>query len=109
MYFITGGRNTQAGLYRVTYTGDESTAPANLHDEVGAKERKLRHELEAFHGKKNPKAVATAWPHLDSDDRYLRYAARIAMESQPVAEWKSKALAEKQPTAALTALLALAR
>ena len=26
LYFTTGGRNTQSGLYRVTYTGNESTA-----------------------------------------------------------------------------------
>jgi putative heme-binding domain-containing protein len=109
LYFVTGGRNTAAGLYRVSYVGSEPTTPANLHDEVGAKERKLRHEIEAFHGKKHPKAVETAWPQLRSEDRHLRYAARVAIESQPAAEWKGLALAEKEPTAALTALAALAR
>jgi putative heme-binding domain-containing protein len=109
MYFTIGGRNNQAALYRVTYTGSESTAPADLHDTAGAKERQLRHELEAFHGKTDPKAVSFAWPHLSSKDRYLRYAARIAIESQPVADWQDKALAETNPTAALTALLALSR
>jgi putative heme-binding domain-containing protein len=109
MYFVIGGRNTQAALYRVSYVGKEPTAPAKLHDEVGAKERRLRHQLEALHGKKAPNAVATAWPHLNSSDRFLRYAARIAVESQPVAEWKAKALAENRPSAALTALTALAR
>ena len=109
LYFVTGGRNTQSGLYRVSYVGNEPTAPVDLHDAAGAKERELRHSLEAFHGKKDPKALDAAWPHLNSDDRYLRYAARIAVESQPVAEWKERALAEKQPEAALTALLALAR
>jgi putative heme-binding domain-containing protein len=109
MYFTIGGRNTQSALYRISYVGSESTAAANLHDEAGAKERKLRHELEAFHGKKDAKAVETAWPHLNSDDRFIRYAARIAVEAQPVEEWKKRALDEKQPTAALTALLALAR
>ncbi len=39
IYFTTGGRNTQSGLYRISYTGDESTAPADLHDAAGAKER----------------------------------------------------------------------
>jgi putative heme-binding domain-containing protein len=109
MYFVIGGRNTQAALYRISYTGDESTAPAKLHDEAGVKERKLRHELEAFHGKKDTRAVETAWPSLNSDDRNLRFAARVAVEAQPVAEWKARALAEKQPTAALHALLAVAR
>ncbi|HVS37872.1 MAG TPA: heme-binding protein [Gemmataceae bacterium] len=109
LYFTTGGRGTQSGLYRVSYTGNESTSPADLHDAAGAKERELRHALEAFHGKHNPVALDAAWPHLNSDDRALRYAARIAVESQPVADWKGRALAEKQPEAALTALLALAR
>lgn len=109
LYFTTGGRGTQSGLYRVTYTGSEPTAAADLHDQAGAKERRQRHELEAFHGKQDPKVLDAAWPHLGSDDRALRYAARIAVESQPVAEWKARALAEKRPEAALTALLALAR
>ncbi|WP_143393453.1 c-type cytochrome [Fimbriiglobus ruber] len=109
LYFTTGGRNTQSGLYRVTYTGSESTAPADLHDAAGATDRKLRHEIEAFHGKKDPKAVATAWPHLGSEDRFLRYAARVAIEFQAVAEWKSKLLTETNPTAAINAALAIAR
>ena len=28
MYFTIGGRKVQSGVYRVTYTGKESTAPA---------------------------------------------------------------------------------
>src|SRR4029077_14754435 len=94
VYFTTGGRNTQSGLYRVSYVGDESTAPADLHDEAGAKERAVRHSLEAFHGKHDPKALDAAWPYLSSDDRCLRYAARIAVESQPADEWKERALAK---------------
>jgi putative heme-binding domain-containing protein len=109
MYFTTGGRNTQGALYRVTYTGRESTAPGKLENKDGAEARKLRHSLEAFHGKEDAAAVEKAWPHLDSSDRFLRYAARLAIESQPVAKWQEKALAEKKPQAALTALLALAR
>jgi putative heme-binding domain-containing protein len=116
LYFTIGGRNTQSALYRVSYVGNESTAPADLHDEAGAKERALRHSLEAFHGKRDPKALDAAWPSLNSDDRYLRYAARIAVESQPVADWKDRALDKdatvnpiRQPEGRLTALLALAR
>lgn len=109
MYFVIGGRGGPSGLYRVTYTGKESTALADTHDKAGADARATRHELEKFHGHQDPKAVAAAWPHLASDDRFLRYAARIAIEFQPVAEWKDKALAETNPNAGLTALLALAR
>ncbi|MDB5310882.1 MAG: heme-binding protein [Gemmataceae bacterium] len=109
LYFTIGGRNAQAALYRVTYTGTESTVPAALTDKDGAEARALRHKLEAFHGKKDPHAVETAWPVLGSDDRVLRFAARVAVESQPVDEWKTRAVAETNPAAALTALLALAR
>jgi putative heme-binding domain-containing protein len=109
MYFTVGGRNNQAGLYRVSYAGTESTTPAGKPNKDGEKPRELRHSLEAFHGKKDPKAVETSWPHLGSDDRFLSFAARVALESQPVAEWKAKALAEKDPMAAFPALLALAR
>ncbi len=120
MYFTIGGRGTQGGLYRVTYAGKESTAP--VADEVtrrtgsgnrlltsAATARKIRHELEAFHGKQDSKAISTAWPHLNSEDRFIRYAARIAIESQPVGEWQQRALDEDHKQASLTALLALAR
>jgi putative heme-binding domain-containing protein len=109
MYFTVGGRNTQASLFRVSYEGRQSTTPFDAHDAAGAEARELRHEVEAFHGKQDPKAVDFAWQYLGSDDRFLRYAARIAIESQPVEQWRSRAIAEKNPEAALTALLALAR
>jgi putative heme-binding domain-containing protein len=110
LYFTIGGRGTQSGLYRVSYTGSESTAPAGpLVDEKAGVARKLRHELEAFHGKQDEKAISAAWPHLNSQDRALRYAARIAIEHQPVATWQDKALAEKRTTASIYAMIALAR
>lgn len=109
LYFTVGGRNNGAALYRVSYTGTEATNPADLHDIEGAKDRELRHSLEAFHGHADLKAVATVWPQLGSDDRFMAYAARIAIESQPVAEWKDKALGESNPKTALVALLSVAR
>lgn len=110
MYFAIGGRKVQSGLYRVTYTGKESTAPTKPTSEpVAAKARELRHSLEAFHGKADPKAVAAAWPHLNSSDRYLRWAARIALEWQPAATWADKAFAEKDGGKQVEALLGLAR
>jgi putative heme-binding domain-containing protein len=111
MYFITGGRGTQSGLYRVTYDQPIAGGPVpwTLNDQDGVKARQLRHQLEAFHGKRDPAAIDFAWPHLDSADRSIRYAARIAIEWQDVALWQQRALAEDRPTAAMNALLALAR
>jgi putative heme-binding domain-containing protein len=108
MYFTIGGRRVQSGLYRVTYTGKESTGPVR-YDAVTSAESLLRESLAAFHGKADPKAVAFAWPHLSDKDRYIRSAARTVLEHNPVAEWETKALNEKNTTAQLEALLALTR
>ena len=113
MYFITGGRGTQSGLYRVSFTGGKALkrelSNVPKPDKAAAKARELRKKLETFHGKVDPRAVAFAWPYLQSPDRFIRYAARIAIESQPVASWKERALGESDPQGGLTALLALAR
>jgi putative heme-binding domain-containing protein len=108
MYFTTGGRRTQSGLYRLTYVGKESTtlvAPLPLTEEM-----KLRHELEKLHEMgTGPEAIDKAWPHLAHKDRFVRFAARVAIERQPVGNWADRALAEKNPQAAIEALIALSR
>ncbi|MEZ5386099.1 MAG: family 16 glycoside hydrolase [Prosthecobacter sp.] len=114
MYFTIGGRRVQSGLYRVSYVGKEDTTPTDekptqLKLSTEDNMRSLRNQLEAFHGKQDPKAVAFAWPHLSSDDRFIRSAARVVLEHQPLAEWEAKALAETNPTAQLEALLAMTR
>jgi putative heme-binding domain-containing protein len=111
MYFTIGGRRVQSGLYRVTYSGKESIAPSDKSDRSDESDKAVavRRSLEAFHGKQDPKAVSTAWPHLSSTDRYVRAAARTALEHQPLAEWQDKALSETNVTAQLEALLALTR
>ncbi|HEV3166427.1 MAG TPA: c-type cytochrome [Isosphaeraceae bacterium] len=108
MYFTIGGRRTLSGLYRVTYTGDESTESLRSN-ETGAESRALRRKLEAFHGHKDPAAVEVAWPNLGHPDRFIRYAARVAIEHQDPATWQEKALAPQASEASLTALLALTR
>jgi putative heme-binding domain-containing protein len=110
MYFTIGGRGTQSGLYRVSYVGEESTAPVGpIVDPKATEARATRRKLEAFHTKKDPQAVATAWPYLDNPDRNLRYAARVAIENQDLAQWRDKALAETRTTASIYAMIALAR
>ncbi|MBS0264489.1 MAG: c-type cytochrome [Planctomycetes bacterium] len=110
MYFTIGGRSAQSGLYRVTYIGKESRAPVgSAVDPAAAKARELRHKLESFHEGTHPEAVEFVWPHLNSPDRAIRYAARIAVEHQDLALWKDKALAEKRVNARIQALAALCR
>ncbi|HQX53788.1 MAG TPA: heme-binding protein, partial [Planctomycetaceae bacterium] len=114
MYFITGGRGSQSGLYRVTYDGP-AVAEEPLNDEQtkqtqeAAAAREVRHQLEQFHRRRDTSAVDTAWPHLNSDDRWLRFAARLAVERQDPTLWRALALNESRPTASIAALLALAR
>lgn len=108
MYFAIGGRRVQSGLYRVTYSGDKSTEAIDL-TATETPSRKLRHELEAFHGKEDAAAVGTAWPHLDSKDRWIAWAARVVLEHQPADSWAEKALTEENAGTRLPALLALAR
>src|SRR5262249_50105540 len=108
LYFTIGGRKTQSGLYRLTYTGNESTAPSKGGPEPGPLHA-LRRQLEAFHGKQDPKAVETAWPYLSHGDRFVRYSARVAVEHQDPKTWEERALAETDPAKALGALLALVR
>ena len=108
MYFTIGGRRVQSGLYRVTYVGDESTAraPENV---TNSTQRNTRRRLEAFHGKQDEKAIEAAWPHLADEDRFIRFAARTAIEHQPAETWAEKALTESDPAKQVVALLALAR
>jgi len=111
IYFTVGGRGGQSELYRVTYTGNEPTDPVDAHDAQGAAERKLRHELEALH---RPMAdsrgvIEKALPLLGHPDRFIRYAARLALEHQPVELWQEEALAAGDPLARITAAVAVAR
>ncbi|PMD92375.1 heme-binding protein [Siphonobacter sp. BAB-5405] len=107
LYFLTGGRRLESDLYRVSYQGaveEPKAVTASL-----TSEQQLRRQLEAFHEKAQPQAVDLAWPHLNHSDRFVRYAARLALEHQPVAQWQEKALQESDPQRSLQALLALTR
>ncbi len=110
LYFTIGGRGTQSELYRVVYEGTESTAKVDAHDVPGADLRKLRHELEAYHHKvTNPAAaVKFAYPYLGNKDRFIRFAARIALEHQDPKAWQDRVLAERDPETLITGAVALA-
>ncbi|HEY1065727.1 MAG TPA: heme-binding protein, partial [Pirellulales bacterium] len=108
MYFTIGGRRVQSGLYRVTYQGPESTTAVDVKPATNPK-RELRQKLEAFHGRQTPEAIDAAWPHLGDSDRFVRWAARTAIEHQPAAGWADRALSETDPGIQVEALTALAR
>lgn len=107
LYFAVGGRGTQSALYRVSYVGNESTAPVSGVDTQGAEARAMRRKLESYHGRKDGD-VDFILQHLGHEDRFLRYAARVALESQPVDQWRNKALAVQGAKASINASMALA-
>ncbi len=111
MYFLTGGRKLDSDLYRVYY-GENTLPNTPLVTKVPAdilQARNLRRQLETFHSAPNPKAINLAWPNLKNKDRFIRYAARIAMEHQPISQWQEKAFREKDPQILTQAMIALAR
>ncbi|MFO0898103.1 MAG: PQQ-dependent sugar dehydrogenase [Pirellulales bacterium] len=118
LYFVTGGRATQSALYRVSWNESSLHSPsaAAKPPQVSASERTAaaaararRRQFEAFHSRVDPAAIGAAWPSLSSTDPWLRHAARIAIEHQPVERWSERALGETNTLASVTALMALAR
>ncbi|WP_437190879.1 c-type cytochrome [Planctomicrobium sp. SH527] len=109
-YFAAGGRGTQSTLYRIRYAGNEPTAPVDAKDAEGKAERDLRHQLEAMHGHAGGD-LNLILAHLGSPDRFLRYAARIALEFQPVDSWRQRVLTDMSlpALARIDGVIALAR
>ncbi|MGC6458084.1 MAG: heme-binding protein [Akkermansiaceae bacterium] len=110
MYFITGGRNTDSKLYRIR-ARNKHTMTTLLEKGRNSNQRDLRKSLERFHGNKlaGEGAIEAAWPELSHDDRSIRYAARLAIESQDPVLWKDQVLAETKPRPLVYGAIALAR
>jgi len=111
MYFAVGGRGGQSELYRVTYAGPEPTAAVDTRQPHHAADRGVRHALEALHRPAADPAAAIdrALAHLGHADRFVRYAARVALEHQPLALWQDRALALADPMAVIGGAIAVAR
>tara|TARA_R110002020_G_scaffold22405_1_gene75759 strand:+ start:34156 stop:36849 length:2694 start_codon:yes stop_codon:yes gene_type:complete len=111
LYFMTGGRRLESDLYRVFYDradGRDTTMTSEKTLEE-TKEHKIRKQLEAYHTKPTEGAVEFAWPYLNSKDRFVQYAARLAIEHQPIKQWQEKVFQEKDPVSLIQAIIALAR
>lgn len=65
MVFLTGGRGTESAMWRVSYTGSESTAPVPF----------MNKELKLMDVDKARRALA-------SEDRVERFSGRVALEVQ---------------------------
>ena len=106
IYFTIGGRRSDSALYRIKYTGEESTAPATYPSPT--KLAMQRGELAAGHKKDADIKIETVIEALQSDDRSIRYAARIAIENQPSSSW-AKQIASQPTQAKLELAVALIR
>jgi len=114
LYFAVGGRRSESALFRIVYDGKMRPAPegvavSDTEAAAGKKARAVRHQLEALHTLSAPAAVDKIWPSLASEDRFLRSAARVALEFQSVDLWRKKSLQESNANTQLAALLALVR
>ena len=111
MYFTTGGRRTKSALWRVTYTGSESTAAVPMMVKAPAPDSPagLRRRLEDMHNPKNGVDLDLVAMCLGHEDRFVRYAARIALEHQPVEKWRGALGKARDPWRVVMVSIALAR
>lgn len=111
MYFTVGGRGTQSELYRVTYVGNESTAPVDAHDADGAELRATRHLIEVYHARAEDQAAAVKFllPYLSHTDRFIRFAAMIGLEHQEPSYFVDAVLGLQDPEGLITGSVAIAR
>ena len=107
LWFITGGRGTQTGLYRVSWDGegDAPNAARPAPNPAGARRR----AFEAMQGRPELVDLDLVWPALGDRDRFVAHAARVALEFAQIETWREATLAESDPAIALPALLALVR
>lgn len=113
MFVITGGRKTHSDLYRIRWTGGEITSPGPTPQQVARNEfsrsqRDTRRRLSAWRNNDQPSASAH-WDWIGHTDPLLRDAARVALESQPIAEWSELGFRETRPSHVIASMLSLAR
>lgn len=107
MYFTTGGRRTKSAFWRVSYVGTESTAP--VAPLAVSKEAQIRRAMGEVTLSGDASKLEEIWQQLGSEDRTMRYAARVALEKIPAAQWAGRLAAESQPWRVLHGSMALAR
>lgn len=110
LWFTTGGRGTQSGLYRVAWEGEMvQSGPGSQEKDQEVKElRKLRHELETK-WPKDAEETFNVITRLEHADRHIRHAARLALERAPTKLWRKEILEESKGWRGILGCLALAR
>lgn len=109
VYITVGGRRLLSAIYKVSYDPSVAIKTERAPSIVPGELHGIRQSLEEYHGKLNDGATDMAWKYLAHSDRSIRYAARVALESQPFEKWKDKVLNEKDVRKRLFATLAFVR
>ncbi len=117
LYFAVGGRRTFSALYRVVYEPESVASRASGPKATGeikgsaasTVEMKLRRELERCQGVIDPRAVGMLWTALDHPDRFVRFAARTALEWQPSELWRDRVGTNQQAWQQIEGVLAASR
>jgi putative heme-binding domain-containing protein len=107
MYVTTGGRRTESAFWRVSYVGTDATAPVAALPVSDA--MKQRRALEPITPSGDSSALNAVWQQLGSEDRTMRYAARVALEKMPAASWSGRLSSETNAWRVIHASMALAR
>lgn len=122
MWFTTGGRGTQSGLYRVSFQGELSSPkaePSPGQEKVRAMEfslvaKSLRSESEVYRsvpngGPREAFELPGLRKHLSFPDRWVRHSARVAFERMNTASLLGYGLNEPEGHPSLLSLLAFLR
>ena len=105
-YFATGGRRGESNLWRIVYTGADSTAPQPAKAAPSA----IRTKLAGFI--RDPKTAdgKFIYAQLGSEERTVRFMARAAIERLPNTDWAQPLLSkETNPWTLINGSMALAR
>jgi putative heme-binding domain-containing protein len=108
MYIVSGGRRLTSHLVRISYQGEASTAPI-INDPRISEAHQQRRDLEALFTSNSTDGIETAWPYLKSEDRFLQFAARIAIENRPFNTWTDRLFSSNDPSTIIQGSIALAR
>lgn len=108
MYFLTGGRRLESGLYRVFYNGKDKTGSDTPKEVALTDEQQLRRKLESY-AMGETADTDLIWSSLGHDDRRIRYAARVALEYQDPKTIEGRLVSETDPESVMQAAIALAR
>jgi putative heme-binding domain-containing protein len=108
LYFATGGRRIDSHLYRLSYNGNPETKTEDALNTAENSLRQLRRTIEKYHTEQSSEGIAVAWKHLNHNDRFIRYASRVALENQPLEQWLPLFYNEKDSRKIIEASIGLA-